>query len=181
MGFIHLNKPYENSALTTILENYSIIGPERHQLAQNIIFKYSSSTDPLDKLAVAIAFQWKGANHRPSAIKFYEEYLSSGTNTDLIDTWIIYSDLATLYEKEYEFEKALEYLEKLIIYHNDYIAYIRIGDIYIKQDVSKAISYYEKLLKEPFYKDNKHMFDCAYAATKEKQARGYVYKPRKRS
>lgn len=88
-------------AIEIIYNSYSVIGPERHKIAQDIITKYSTSSDPLDNLAVAMAYEWEGAKCRPYAIKHYEEYFNSGIKTALFSEWLLYSSLAKLYEKEY--------------------------------------------------------------------------------
>lgn len=176
-------KTYEN-ALQIIADNYAIIGKERHELAAMVIDKYKSSTEPFDILGVAYAYLWQGAKFRQDAISYFEKYLSEYSDIDLnchcIKRWSVYSDLATLYEKEYKYQKAIFCLQKCIAIddHSNAADYTRIGDILVKEDMSKAEEFYVKLLNDT--KLNKYQRQFAYALNEviEKKNRGYVYRPR---
>lgn len=176
-------KTYEN-ALHIISDNFAIIGEKRHELANFIIENYKTSNEPLNALGVAYAYLWQGAKFRKQAIEFFERYLSSHIKDDIcypcISEWSIYSDLATLYEKEYNYSKAISYLQKCIIADKNSNAadYTRIGDILIKIDVGMAESFYIKLLNDNKLVKFKRQFAYALDEVFEKKKRGYVYKPR---
>lgn len=176
-------KTYDN-ALHMISDNFGIIGPERHEIARIIIENYQYSQEPFDILGVAYAYLWQGAKFRKVTINFFEEYLSFHIENKItypcISEWSIYSNLATLYEKEYEYEKAIECLKQCIkIDQNSNAAdYTRIGDILIKIDINKAEDYYLELLNNNRLKDYKRQFAYALDDVLEKKKQGYVYKPR---
>ena len=56
--------------------------------------------------------------------------------------WYIYSTLATLYEKEYDFSNAIKYLQKLPKEsdYNNSADYTRQGDVLAKIDINEAIN-----------------------------------------
>lgn len=164
------------NALKIMKDTYSTIGHKRHEYSLEIISNYNKSKNPLDILAVAIAYEREGAKFRKNSIEYYEKYLSFKITNPFFDYWQIYSSLAKLYEKEYEFGKALYCLNKLIQIDdgNNPSDYIRIGDIYTKQDINKAITYYENLIKTSSYIKHKCAIDYAYNEAKIKQAKGYI-------
>lgn len=167
-------------ALKIMKDTYSTIGSKRHEYSLEIINNYGKSKNPLDILAVAIAYEREGAKFRKNSIAYYEKYLSFKITNPFFDDWLIYSSLANLYEKEYEFNKALFCLNKLINLDNGNNPgdYTRIGDIYVKQDIDKALLYYENLMKTSCYEKHKIAIDYAYNDVKIKKSKGYVYKPR---
>ena len=190
MGFFEVieNKPKKLKvkknidALEQVFNNYSYFGAEKHKFNQEIIKKYSNSNNPDDCLAVAISFLGEGANNRKNAIIYFEKYLLNPSSQQYFSNWFIFSSLANLNEKEYMFENAITYLEKLITIDNDsnYAYYIRIGDVLVKIDIDKAIDYYENLKKGEIYYKNKKIFDEAYRKVLEKKKKDYVYRPRKK-
>lgn len=195
MGFIKsLFQSNRTSALQQAYENDSVIGKERHINNQKIIDQYISSNKPLDILAVAISYEREGASYRPQAIEYFERFLSNPApipsvphaitedhkQKPMFSYWMIYSALATLYEREYDFENAIKYLRflpKESNYDNP-ADFTRIGDILLKIDVDKAVAYYKDLKSQPIYKKFAKCFDRAYADVLDKQAKGYKYKPR---
>ncbi|GAB5081361.1 hypothetical protein Osc1_05340 [Hominimerdicola sp. 21CYCFAH17_S] len=177
---------FRKSAYDVISANYAIIGPGRHKLAQKVINKYKDSSKPLDLLGVAYAYMWEGASYRKLSIEYFEKYIESGfrlnTEHTSINTWTIYSDMATLYEKEYEFDKAIICLQKCIKIDGktNPSDYTRIGDIYVKISVDKAEEYYLSLLNNPRLFMHKRAFAYSFDDVLEKKRRGYVYRPRKK-
>lgn len=109
MGFLELIrnkskklKAKDNiDALTQVFDAYSYFGEEKHVFNQKIIERYFNSNKPNDFLAVAFSYLGEGANYRKNAITYFEKYLSQPTSQQYFSDWIIYSSLATLYEKEY--------------------------------------------------------------------------------
>lgn len=109
--------------------------------------------------------------------------------------------LANAYEGEYLFDKAIETYNLLLSkYPNHSPAKVKISHLMVKQNnIDGAISYleaaYEEIKNNPYYYEdlltNTIKLDPSYlsdlrcfpiyiAELKEKQARGYIYKPRKR-
>lgn len=169
-------------AIDIIIDNFSVIGNERKKIMANIIQSYFDSPEPLDILGVGYALFYSGANYRRSAIDYFERFLNFQVDISsykLISLWAIYSNLSTLYEKEYNFEKAIFYLEKCIETDksSNPADFTRIGDVLVKIDLNKAEKYYLELLSSNSYAEYKYQFEYALKDVQEKIKRGYVYKP----
>lgn len=180
-----------------ICDTGEVTTAQRKEICNNIISKFSDSSDPLDRLAVAIAHKHLGATHRKQAIEYYEMYLEKPVRipnkTELqwnAANWMIHSDLAKLYESEYEYDKSIKMLEECISLNKKEVQlsgfgfnsadYTRIGTLIIKRDgTAAAIAYYEDLKKSGVYNKDRACFDDAYNDVIEKHNRGYVYRPRK--
>lgn len=184
-----------NSALLTVFDFNSLIGPTRHDIQQAIINKWHASDNPLDILAVAIAYEREGAKFRTDAIKYFERYFQDPVkvplmsdfyrgypNRPLFSDWLIYSMLGSLYEKEYMFEKAIHCYKQLIIADKgtNSADYTRIGDVLCKISIDECVLYYKNLLQEHHSSDFKRTFNIKYNEALEKQANHYVYKKRKK-
>lgn len=104
------------SALEMVDEcNDSISTEKRKQICQKNINSYSQSNSPLDQLAVAIAHKFLGASHRKQALQYYEMYIANPVRFPkateiqwIVGSSMIRSEIAKLYESEYEYEKASE-------------------------------------------------------------------------
>lgn len=180
-----------------ICDTYEITTAQRKEICNNIISNFSESSDSLDRLAVAIAHKYLGAAHRKQAIKYYEMYLEKPVRipdkTELqwnAANWMIHSDLAKLYESEYEYDKSIKMLEECISLSKKEVElsgygfnpadYTRIGTLIMKRDgTAAAIAYYEDLKNSEVYNKDRAWFDNAYNDVIEKHNRGYVYRPRK--
>lgn len=172
MGFFDLipNKPCKLkvknnvSALSQVFNAYSYFGNEKHIFNEKIIEKYSTSNNQDDILAVAISYLGEGASCRKNAITYFEKYLSQPSSQQYFSEWFIYSSLATLYEKEYQFDNAIYCLDKLIEIDNDenIADYTRKGDVLIKQNIDNAVLYYENLKKTKIYSKYKDTINDAY-------------------
>lgn len=188
----------KQSALEIVSDCDDSISTEKRKIiCSEIIAHYCDSSDPLDWLAVAIANKYLGASHRKQAIRYYEMYLSDPVRIPnkselqwVIESWSIRSDLATLYESEYEFDKAIAMLKECITLDEKKVQllgygfnpanYTRIATIVMKRDgTASAIEYYKKLKKSKVYKLDREWFDEKYREMKEKHERGYVYRARK--
>lgn len=198
-----INNNHSNTFLSSaikqveICDSSEISTAQRKEICNNIISKYSDSSDPLDHLAVAIAHKHLGASHRKQAIEYYEMYLEKPVRipnkTDMqwnAANWMIHSDLAKLYESEYEYDKSIKMLEECISLNKKEVQlsgygfnpadYTRIGTLIMKRDgTAAAIAYYEDLKKSEVYNKDRAWFDNAYNDVIEKHNRGYVYRPRK--
>lgn len=170
-------------AIDIIEKNFSVIGTERKKIMSEIIFNYSSSENPFDILGVAYALYYSGAKYRSNAIEFFEKYLSAPADISkykMISLWGIYSNLSTLYEKEYQYEKAIYYLKMCIESNggNNPADFTRIGDILIKIDLDRAEDFYISLLSNNDYTKFRYQFEYALNDIHEKQRKGYKYNPR---
>lgn len=164
----------------------AIVYKPRYVISQIIIEYGKYSEYPLDRLAKAIAFSRKGAAFRKDAISDFEEYFNRPDidNMPVRNGRKIYSDahifvtLAELYEKEYQFEKALDTWKKAAAAGWDSgICVSNIAGILSKIDISKAVAYLEEEIAKdsaPAYL-NKTLEDY-----KAKAAKGYVFKARAR-
>ena len=185
----------ETSALQQAYNNTSVTGIDRHINNRKIINQYQNSNDPLDLLAVAFSFEREGVSCRKQAISYFERFLekpspipiipntytSEGDPKPLFSYWEIYSTLASLYEKEHDFDNALKYLRLLPkeSNYNNPADYIRVGDVLAKVDINQAVVYYEELKKDRVYQEHKRAIDIAYSQALKKQEEGYVYKQKK--
>lgn len=179
--------PANYLSIGLILESYPVIYKERHILHELIIIKYENSVASIDMLAVAIAYERKGAVYRKKAIAFFEKALQHISEEDwkyvslAFQPCEVYAMLSELYEKEYQFTEALKYAN-LSIQHKDEISLYDIihrGDIYKKIDIAQCVEYYKKLDKNPILKIYKQDIKTALQEAKEKQDKGYIYRPRK--
>lgn len=170
-------------AIDLIDKYFSIIGSARKEIMLDIIHTYSSSDEPLNILGVGYALFYSGAKYRSSAIEYFEMFLNKPADISpykTISMWGIYSNLATLYEKEYNYDKAVYYLKKCIIEDDgsNPADYTRIGDILVKIDLQDAEKYYLSLLSDESYTKFKCQFEYALNDVREKIKQGYVYKSR---
>lgn len=151
-------------ALTQVFNAYSFYGEEKHIFNNKIIEKFFNSNKPNDILAVAISYLGEGSSCRKNAITYFEKYLSQLSSQQFFSEWFIYSSLATLYEKEYLINNAINCLDKLIEIDNDknIADYTRKGNVLIKQNIDSAVSYYENLKKTNIYLKYKNVIDDAY-------------------
>lgn len=198
MGFFSklLKRAHIKSAIELAYDNTPVIGEQRHINNWNIINNYRQSENPLDILAIAISYEREGAKYRKEAISCYEKFLTNPTETPILpnrylegqkpvrmfSNWQIYSSLATLYEKEYEFAKAIKYLKKLPKesgYKNS-ADYTRVGDVLAKVDINECVSYYENLMTTTTYKKFTSTIDYKYNEALKRQSEGYIFKARKK-
>lgn len=169
-------------ALTQVFNAYSFYGEEKHVFNNKIIEKFFNSDKPNDILAVAISCLGEGSSYRKNAITYFENYLSQPSSQQYFSEWFIYSSLATLYEKEYLFNNAINSLDKLIEIDNDnnIADYTRKGNVLIKQNIDSAILYYEKLKNTNIYLKYKNVIDDAYNdALLKKQKRLHIQTQKK--
>ena len=164
----------ERNSLQIVIDNGAIIGPERRILSESLIDVYKETNN-------------LGAKYRLKAIEYYEKFLGNPLFPKIVghnpfSMWSIHSSLATLYEKEYNFEVAISYLKQCISDNNgsNPADFTRIGDILVKIDVHKGVEFFRYLIDSPFYEQHKYTFDCALKNVLEKEQRGYVYRPRPR-
>lgn len=68
--------PQEYQSLGIVNESYPIKYKARYVLFEIVILKYGQSDNPMDKFAVAMSYQSKGAHYRSIAIKYFEESIN---------------------------------------------------------------------------------------------------------
>ena len=109
--------PDEYKSLGLANESYCIKYKPRYVLFEMIIQMYSKSQNYIDKLAVALAYESKGAHFRKQAINYFEqaeEYIEIELMRDFVSYMplYIYTTFSKLYEQEHDYSKAILYLEK---------------------------------------------------------------------
>ena len=173
------------SAIGLCFVSISTVYKPGYIMPQIVILKYGNSEKPLDLLAVAIAYSKKGARYRKKAIEYFEKYYENpipaalpNSEYPLFDERYLALNLSDLYEKEYEFEKAVSVLNGYLqnVNSKDMVFIEKIGQILVKIDINKAVSYLESMIAE--YPEQ-HSIKSTYNSALEKQQKGYVYKPRK--
>lgn len=98
-------------------ESWIIKYKPRYILFEIIIQKYSTSINPLDKFAVAMAYSTKGAYFRKDAIKFFEMSKPFVPDFILLEflsflPLSVYSTFTKIYESEREYKKAISCVKK---------------------------------------------------------------------
>lgn len=100
-------------AIGLVNESYQIIYKPRYILFEIVVALFSDSNDAMDNLAVAIAYETKGAHFRSEALKHFE-YALNNLDSKLLDRFFVtmpynlYIKFSRLYEKEHDFSKALQ-------------------------------------------------------------------------
>lgn len=115
--------PKEYQALGLANEAYVIKYKPRYILYEIIILKYKESSSFIDKFAVSLAYESKGAFFRQQSIRFFEEsecHISSSLLKDFISymplrTYTIFSEI---YEKEHDYDNAIYYAKIAQKYRN---------------------------------------------------------------
>lgn len=109
--------PREFRAMGLANEAYPIVYKARYVLFDIIIVKYENSPNALDKLAVALAYESKGAYFRKEAISYFEASIKEIDKATLNKflSYIpmsLYMKFSELYEKEHDYKKAISYAKK---------------------------------------------------------------------
>lgn len=104
-------------SLGLINESFSITYKPRYVLFDIVILRYSQSQNMVDRLAVALAYETKGAYYRKQAIAYFEESIKH-VDKAIMDLFhacpamTVYTKFADIYEKEHEYKKAISYFKK---------------------------------------------------------------------
>lgn len=98
-------------------EAYPITYKARYVLFDIIIVRYEKSTVPIDRLAVALAYESKGAYFRNEAISYLESCIKDIAKSELgrfqsYMPYSLYLKISQLYEKEHDYKKAITYTKK---------------------------------------------------------------------
>lgn len=98
-------------------EAYTITYKARYVLFDIIIILYEKSENPIDKMAVAFAYESKGAYFRKQALSYFENSVNEVDSSTLnlfasYSSMITYLKFAEVYEKEHDYKNAIFYLKK---------------------------------------------------------------------
>lgn len=98
-------------------ESYPIAYKPRYVLFDIIIVRHEKSENPIDQLAVALAYETKGSFFRKDAISYFESainYIDKSTLNRFSSyrPMSLYIKFAELYEKEHDYKKAINYVKK---------------------------------------------------------------------
>lgn len=174
--------PKEHQAIGLMFLSSIVVYKAGYILPQIVISKYSNSENVLDQLAVALAYSRKGAEFRSRALEHFEKFnLNAIHNMPQSNGYPLYTNntitliFADLYEKEYQFDKALDMLNKIVT-EDDLRTREKIGNLLVKIDINRAVDYFKKLTD---YCPDEFSIADAYKKALEKQQKGYVFKPRK--
>lgn len=113
--------PRKLRAMGLVNEAQTTVYKPRYVLFELVILRYASSNSPLDQLAVAIAYQSKGAAYRRSAIEYFEKSIQRVPKRflNIFVSWTnlsLYSAFSEVYEKEHLYKEAIEYAKKAAEY-----------------------------------------------------------------
>lgn len=104
-------------SLGLVNESISIKYKPRYVLFDIVILKYEKSQNMVDRLAVALAYETKGAFFRRQAILYFEDSIKH-VDRDILDlfhacsTVSVYTKFGDVYEKEHEYKKAISCFKK---------------------------------------------------------------------
>lgn len=127
--------PEKYQAIGLANESYTVIYKPRYILFEIIVLLYSGSKKPLDMMAVAFAYESKGAAFRQDAISFFEKAMRNINFHELdkfasVSTDAIFLKFSTVYEREHEYEKAIKCLQNASKHG-------RVSKIYCKEQIDK--------------------------------------------
>lgn len=106
--------PQEYQSLGLANESSAIKYKARYVLFEIVILKYGQSDNPMDKFAVAVAYQSKGAHYRDMAIQYFEESIDS-LSPAFLQQFVylmplgVFNSFSKLYEQAHEYDKAIYY------------------------------------------------------------------------
>lgn len=186
-----IDKPRNVDPLKLVFEYEGLPAEQKKASCRELIDKYKESSSSLDILAVAKAYDCLGATYRNQAISYYERFFANPVQIPYASyeqqnatLWIIHSNLAKLYEREYLWDKAIEQLQILIGLEQYGIMVVtdhcRIADILVKKcGTQKALDYLKAIENTlNMSEEAKDEFEDFYKEIEEKHNRGYVYRPR---
>lgn len=131
-------------------------------------------------------YEYWGADYRLLAIKSFEECLKYPPTLPI---GIVYSTLATLYEKNHQFEEAADFFQKDIDstpyyssgYNGKARCLVKLGKFDEAIDMLEAVKeteYYKNPIKDPAFARS---IDRTIEKCIAKKEHGYIFKPRKKS
>lgn len=111
--------PQDLAALGLANESYVIVYKPRYVLFEIAVIMYSASNIPEEQIVAAFSYSQKGAMFREDAISLYEKSINRVSFKALdmfasLSAVSTYLKLAELYEKEYQYQNALFWLQKAL-------------------------------------------------------------------
>jgi len=103
--------PPAHRAMGLVNESYPVIYKPRYVLFETAVIRHKDSKDPLDRMAVALAYEEKGAFFRKKAIEYFESssFVLDGEDIKLFHSYppfVIFVKFSKVYESEHLYEKA---------------------------------------------------------------------------
>lgn len=158
----------------------------RYILFQLLILKYENSVSLYDQLVVGIAYKNKGAFYRPMAIKYLEMFIkqSNSKTWNIVERYLpkssVFLILSELYEKEYDFNNAIEILSNIKVNDCAWSATVlKVAKILKKVDINRCVDYCETALLEHNSTGALEELNKFLIEARQLQDRKYVYRPRK--
>lgn len=169
------------------IANITVYKP-RIILYEIAFIKSSSEDDIIYKLVAGLASIGKGAVYRPYAIPLLKEFIDNASNEliSIVNRIYPYQDimfaLTNTLEKEYEFQAAYYYTKKMVDFFPDErlrIA-IQLGSLLQKININDCVDFWLTIRdSKKFSNDEREIIETHLRNAKDKQLKGYVYKPRK--
>lgn len=158
--------------LSFITQYTSAIGDFRKEIATSVIEQYENSEYAEDILAVAIAYQWKGAAYRKISIQCYSKYIALAGGLTKINDWNIVSDYGKLLEREHRYQEAITCYRRLIEIDNgrNCADYTRILECCRLIDYKYAATAYDSIVGSDLFQRYKRCFEYWRASAYYKQA-----------
>lgn len=180
--------PADQRGIALAFYSESAIYKPRYIINQIIIEYAEQSGTPLDTVAEFIAFSRKSSNFRTKALEVFESVPKTlcfpptpyGNDTAMYSWSRLYLIAAEIYEKEYQFEKALNAIKKCSKYNwNKTVCIERYAEILTKIDIKQAVEY----LQNTIDKDSQLLpiLSRQLEEYRAKAAKGYKFKPRKKT
>lgn len=112
-----VDRLYSDKSVGLVCESAPIVYKPRYVLYEIAILLYSTSKEPIDQLAVALAYETKGAYFRKQAIQYFEKSISKIRYSKLkkfysYSPFTIYIKFAQLYDKEHDYQNTIFCLKK---------------------------------------------------------------------
>jgi tetratricopeptide (TPR) repeat protein len=159
------------------------------------------ATTPKEKRILASAYSLCHTEYTLYAIKAFEDYIESGLDIPNVSNIYkpgmskemlereyvagIFAQLGELYEKNYEFDKALKCYKNELKYDNwSHFPYIYLSELYRKMnEPDKSIKILEQAKTHPNYKGNEDLFysdvvDRFLEEARQRKAKGYTFRKR---
>lgn len=98
-------------------EAYQAVYKPRYVLFDIVIVRHEKSLSPIDQLAVALAYESKGAFFRAQAISYFESAIqridmSKVNRFNSFPPMSIYLKFSEIYEKEHDYQKAIFFMKE---------------------------------------------------------------------
>ncbi len=177
--------PLEQCGIALAFFGKATTHKSRYIINQIIIEHAKRFDSPLNTAAKFIALSQKGSFFRKEAIEAFERIpkqlsfpkIPYGDNSYMYSWGELYLIASELYQKEYQYDKAIEAIEKSRVngWYCDVCTRIH-AEILMKIDINQAVKYLQNSIAADSQLSNLKPTLNEY---KEKAAKGYKFKPRK--